>query len=414
MHIFKLFRPRLARLFRSEPIPRAEGASRRAVTLGLGGRFADELLGGLPDVLMPTLQRTLGLRYSQVGVLALVLDYVGAVVEPANGLLIDLWQRRWLMAWGAALLGLAVIVIGAATSFFMLVLGFALYGLGSGPLAHTADAVLVEAHPTAPARIFARATSIDTVGALLAPLFVAAALWGGLDWRWLLIGAGLAALGYAALLASTRFPAPAAREDGEASGWRSARANLRLVLSSRRAIAWLAFLLLHDLYEAPLLLRTIWLSEVVGLGQAQVGLYRALEMAVTLGALIWLDRWLVRATARRVLLVAVASLLVLYPLWVLVPGIWPRVALAVPLNFFSALIWPVARAQSLASVSGRPGTVTAVRSLFGLAPLAFGVSVLAEATSLTTAMLAVPVAALALMSVLAWAMPRVVGAGGEA
>ena len=290
--------PRLPRLRfpRPEPIPRAAGVSRRAVTLGLGGRFTDELLSGLPEVLMPTLQRTLGLRYSQIGVLALVLDYVGAVVEPANGLLIDLWQRRWLMAWGAALLGLSVIVIGAATSFFMLVLGFALFGLGSGPLAHTADAVLVEAHPSAPARIFARATSIDTIGALLAPLLVAAALWGGLDWRWLPVAAGVGALGYAALLATTRFPAPATREEGEASAWRSARANLRLVLSSRRAIVWLAFLLLHDLYEAPLLLRTIWLSEEVGLGQAQIGLYRALEMAVSLGALLWLDRWLIRAT----------------------------------------------------------------------------------------------------------------------
>ncbi len=404
---------RIPRMFQSEPIPRAEGVSRRVVTLGLGGRFTDELLSGLPEVLMPTLQRTLGLRYAQVGLLALVLNSVCALVEPANGLLIDLWRRRWLLAWGAALIGLAVIVIGAATSFFMLAAGFALYGLGGGPLAHTADAVLVEAHPSAPARIFARATSLDTVGALLAPLLVAAAFWGGLDWRWLLIGAGLAALGYAALLASTRFPAPAGRAHGEAKGWRAARANLRLVLSSRRAVAWLAFLLLHDLFDAPLVLRAIWLTEEVGLGQAQVGLYRALEMAVALVALLWLERRLLRTTPRRVLLVAVSALLVLYPSWVLVPGVWPRVALALPLNFCSALIWPLATAQSLASVSGRPGTVTAVRSLFGLAPLSLGVSLLAEATSLTTAMLLVPVAALVLMVLLAWSR-RVVGPPSEA
>jgi hypothetical protein len=120
--------------------------------------------------------------------------------------------------------------------------------------------------------------------------------WGGLNWRWLPIGLGLGAFVNAALLTTTLFPAPATREDGETSAWRSARANLWLVLSSRRAIAWLAFLLLHDLYEAPLLLRTIWLSEQVGLGQAEIGLYRALEMAVSLGALLWLDRWLISAT----------------------------------------------------------------------------------------------------------------------
>jgi MFS family permease len=405
---------RIPRFLRAGPIPRAEGVSRRVVTLSLGGRFTDEVLSGLPDVLMPTLQRTLGLRYSQVGVLALVLNYVASVVEPANGLLIDLWQRRWLMAWGAAVVGLAVIVMGLATSFFVLVLGFALYGLGSGPLAHTADAVLVEAHPSAPARIFARATSLDTIGAMLAPLLVAATLWGGLDWRWLLVGLGLGAFVYAALLASTNFPAPANREQAEASVWRTARTNLRLVLSSREAIAWLAFLLLHELFEAPLVLETIWLSEVVGLGQAQVGLYRALEMAIALAGLAWLDRWLVRATARRVLLIAIGALLVLYPSWVLVPGVWPRVALAVPLNFLGAAIWPVAKARSLTSVTGRPGTVTAVSSLFGFVPMALGVSLLAEATSLTTAMLVVPVVALALMALLAWAMPRVVRPPDEA
>ena len=64
MRIPRLPRPRFPR---PEPIPRAAGVSRRAVTLGLGGRFTDELLSGLPEGLMPTLQRTLGLRYSQIG-----------------------------------------------------------------------------------------------------------------------------------------------------------------------------------------------------------------------------------------------------------------------------------------------------------------------------------------------------------
>ncbi|MEE8421491.1 MAG: MFS transporter, partial [Dehalococcoidia bacterium] len=354
---------------------------------------------------MPTIQRSLGLRYSQIGLLVLALNYVAAVVEPVTGLLTDVWERRWLLAWGAAVSGAAVIVIGAAQAFPLLLLGFALYGLGSGPLAHTADAVLVEAHPTVPTRIFARATSLDTVGAMLAPLLVAAALWAGVDWRWLLAGAGVAALGYGAALALTRFPRPAGRDDGEAAdGWSGIRRNVRLVLSSRSALAWLAFLFALDLFEAAFFLKTVWLAEEVGLGQGQVALYRALEMAIMLASLLWLDRWLVRAATRRVLLISIASFAVLYPGWLLIPGVWPRVALAFPLNFFAATLWPVARAEALASVPGRPGTVTAVSSLFGLAPLALGVGVLAEALSLTAAMLLVPAVALVLMALLAWRM----------
>lgn len=400
--------------WRPRPIPRAEGVSDRVVGLALAGRFTDELLGGLPDVLMPTIQRSLGLRFTQVGLLALALNYVAVVAEPVSGLLIDVWQRRWLMAWGAIVLGGAVIVMGAAQAFPLLLLGFALYGLGSGPLAHTADVVLVEAHPEAPGRIFARATSLDTAGAMLAPLLVAAGVWAGVDWRWLLAGAGTAAFGYGALLAATRFPRPARHDDGDApGGWRGVRQNIALVLSSRAALAWLAFLLAFDLVEAPLFLKTIWLAERVGLSQGEVAVYRVLEMAIALVSLLWLDRWLVRATPRRVLAISIASLIVLFPAWLLIPGIWSRVLLAFPLNFFQAMIWPIAKSESLSSVPGRPGTVTAVNSLFGLAPLALGVGALAEVWSLTAAMLVVISVGLVLMALVLWHVPAPADGGPD-
>ncbi|MDP6607323.1 MAG: MFS transporter [Dehalococcoidia bacterium] len=394
------------RTWRPKSIPRAQGVSDRVVGLALAGRFTDELLGGLPDVLMPTIQRSLGLRFTQVGLLALALNYVAVVVESISGLLTDVWERRWLLAWGATVLGGAVIVMGAARAFPVLLLGFALYGLASGPLAHTADVVLVEAHPQTPGRIFARATSLDTVGAMLAPLLVAAAVWAGLDWRWLLAGAGATALGYGALLAATRFPRSARHDDGGApGGWSGVRQNIALVLSSRAALAWLAFLFAFDLVEAPLFLKTIWLAERVGMSQGEVALYRVLEMAIVLVSLLWLDRWLVRATPRRLLAISIAALIVLFPAWLLIPGVWSRVLLAFPLNFFQAMIWPIAKSESLSSVPGHPGTVTAVNSLFGLAPLTLGVGALAELWSLTAAMLVVIGAGLALMALVLWRVP---------
>ncbi len=82
----------------------------------------------------------------------MTLNYVVAIVEPINGLLIDLWKRPLLMASGAAGFGLATMVIGAAPTFLVLLLGFAIYGLASGPLAHTAGVVLVESYPETPDR----------------------------------------------------------------------------------------------------------------------------------------------------------------------------------------------------------------------------------------------------------------------
>ena len=392
-------------------IPRAEGVSDRVVRLGFAGRFVDELLSGLFDVLMPTFRSHFGLSLAQVGLLPTVLNYVAAVVEPLNGLLIDTWNRRWLFAGGAAFCGLSLVAMGLAQGYALLLLGFVLYGIGSGPLAHTADVVLVEAHPEAPSRIYARATSLDTLGALTAPLLVTAGVWLDVDWRWLLVGAGALGVVYAYLLARTRFPAATGAavedEDADEGGFvRTARRNIAAVLSSRRALGWLAVLLAYDLVEAPMAFHTVWLAEEVGMSQALIGLYRALEMAVGLVAVLYLDGWLRRTSPRRVLLIASAGLVVLFPAWLLVPGVWTRFVLGVPLSFLSAMIWPIAKGESLSSVPGRPGTVTAVNSLFGLLPLTLVFGVLSESFGLTQMMVVVHVGALIVLIGVVLLLPR--------
>ncbi len=394
-----------------KPIPRQPEASSRAVVAGLGGRFADELLSGLPDVLMPTFRATFGLSYAQISLLALALNYVAVVVEPVAGVLIDLWSRRWLMAWGAFFTGLSILLMGLAPTFLLLLLAFACYGLCSGPLAHTADVVLVEAHPEAPDRIFARATVLDTVGALLSPLLITGALWLGLSWRWPLLAAGAGGLLYALLLLRTGFPPPANGATEHDSPWQGLRANLALVLRDRQMWRWLLFLLAFDLLEAPGAFRTVWLHEQVGMSQALVGVYRALEMAVSLVSLLVLDHWLQRWTPRGILRLAVAGLLVLIPLWLLLPGAATRFLLALPLNFLLAVFWPIGRAQSLTSVPGRAGTVTALNSLFALVPLPLLFGLLAEAITLTAATVFVQIGALLLLALLVWRMPGTATAG---
>lgn len=394
-----------------KPIPRQPGASRRAIVAGLGGRFADELLSGMPDVLMPTFRATFGLSYAQISLLSLALNYVAVVVEPVSGVLIDLWSRRWLMAWGAFFTGLSILLMGLAPTFLLLMLAFACYGLGSGPLAHTADVVLVEAHPEAPDRIFARATVLDTLGALLSPLLVTGALWLGLSWRWPLLAAGASSLLYALLLLRTHFPPPANGGAEHDNPWQGIRANLGLVLRDRQMWRWLLFLLALDLLEAPHAFTTVWLHEQVGMSQALVGVYRALEMAVMMVSLIVLDHWLQRWSPRAILRVAIAGLLVVVPLWLLAPGVGARFLLALPMNFLYAVFWPIGRAQSLTSVPGRAGTVTALTALFGLIPFPLLVGLLAEAVTLTTTILVVELGALLLFALLVARMPADATAG---
>lgn len=357
-------------------------------------------------MLMPALRAQFGLSYTQISFLDLALRYVAAVVEPGADLLIDVWQRRWLLAWGAAALGLSIILLGLAPNYLFLLAAFAVYGLGSGPLAHTADVVLVEAHPRAPNRVFARATMIDTVGALLSPLLVTLALWVGLPWRWLLVALGGSALIYSLMLLRTTFPAPAAGQSDEHDTLLAGvRQNLRVVLSSREVWRWLLFLFLFELLETPFIFKTVWLNEHVGLSQALVGVYRAFEMAIDLSSLLILDRWLTRQDAKRILQVANVALLVLIPLWLFTPGIWTRFLLALPLNFFFALYWPIGRAQSLSSAPGRAGAVTAVNALFGLVPFSLLFGLLAQWMTLTAATFWVCLTALLLLILLTRELP---------
>ncbi|MFN2221324.1 MAG: MFS transporter [Chloroflexota bacterium] len=387
-------------------LPRADGVSDRVVGIALAARFMDELLSGLPTVLMPTIRAQLGLSYTQVSLLGLTMAYVSAFIEPVNGLLIDLWKRPWLMAWGAAGIGLGTMVMGLAPTMALLLLGFAIYGLASGPLAHTADVVLVESYPETPGRIYTRATALDTVGALLGPLAVTVTIWLGLEWRWLMVALGFSSLLYALLILRTRFPARRGHEqhDGQ-QFWRSLRGNLRAVLGNRGARRWLAFLFVLAILESPIQFTAIWLREQVGMSQALIGLYRTLEMAVGLVSLLYLDRWLSRRTYRRVLLIASVMLLFLYPAWLWLPGIWPRFILAIPISFLFAVFWPIGKAQSLAAVPGRGGTITAFQSLLGLVPLPLFFGLLAESIDLSRAMLWVYAGAILMMILLAWRMP---------
>jgi FSR family fosmidomycin resistance protein-like MFS transporter len=384
-------------------------ASRRAAPLALFARFADELLFGAADVLRPTLRTALDLSYTQLGLLSLALQYVAAVVEPANGLLIDVWRRKWLLAFGALGIGVATVLVGIAPTFLALLLAFAIYGAGSGPLAHTADVVLVEGHEASRAsRIFARATALDTVGALLGPALVTAWLWGGLDWRVLLVLLGAAAVAYSLVLAATEFAPPPGHHEGSAQPLLAdLRDNVRAVLADREALYWLVYLRVFYVVEAPASFRAVWLVEQGGMSQALAAGYVAINTACGLLGVLALERWLHRRSRQRVLLVAAVGMSALFPLWFAAAGSTALLfALGAPLAFLVALHWPIARAASLNTASRRPGAVSAVNSVTGLLPVTLAIGALAEVVGLTAASLGAHLLASLALVALAWWMPR--------
>jgi MFS family permease len=284
-----------------------------------------------------------------------------------------------------------MLAMGLAPSYAVLALGFALFGVGSGPLVLTADVLVVESFPEAAERAFGRATFLDTVGALAGPGLVALAAAARLSWRAVLVALGGGAALYAVALAATTFPSPGrARHSEPGRRGRAGQlvANALVVLRHPRARRWLLVLLCFDLFEAAFILKYIWLHDAVGLSQGQVALYAAGEQVVDLIALVLLDRWLLRTGARDVFRIAAAALLVLPAAWVAAPGLAGRVAVGVPLAFAHALLWPVAKAQSLTAVPDLGGASQAITALFPLVPLALVEARLADAVGVGPAMAA--------------------------
>lgn len=368
--------------------------SDRAVVLAFIARFTDEVLYGAVDVLLPTLKRVFGLSLVQLGLLSQVLSWVALAVEPPTAALVDLRSRRRLMAIGAVVVGLAMLVMGTAPSYVMLVAAFALYGVGSGPLVNTADVIVVESFPDAPERAYNRATFFDTVGALLGPAVVAVTVAAGVSWRVTLGVLGGFTVAYAVALARTRMPAPGLRGPNaiDAHHERDSHvvatliANVRDVLRHHDARRALIVLLCFDVFEAAFLLKYVWLHESVGLSEPWVAAYAVGEQAVDLVALLVLDRWLVRRDAGRVLRVAAVALVALPAVWVVAPGIAGRVVAGIPLAFAYTIVWPLAKARSLTAVPSLAGATQAITTLFPVVPLALFEAWLAATIGLGTAM----------------------------
>ena len=232
-----MFSLRLIRIARLDRLERRDGVSDRAVALVFVARFADEVLAGAWTVLTPTFRAVFRLSLVQVGFLSQIVSWVALVVEPIAAAQIDLRERRSIMAMGGFAVAGSVLVMGIAPSYAVLACGFAIYGLGSGPLAHTADVVVVEAFPLAAERAYGRATFLDTVGALAGPGLVALAAAVGLSWRVLLVSLALCVAVYGAALARTVFLAPShVPEPGRRLASRLL-ANARTVLRNPRARA---------------------------------------------------------------------------------------------------------------------------------------------------------------------------------
>jgi len=315
---------------------------------------------------------------------------VGGFLELPLGILAGQGRRRRLAILGGGIIFvLTLIGVASARSFVVLMCAFVAFYPASGAFVSLTQAEIMDAWPDRQARVMARWDLAGSAGAMAGPLLLTAVLASGGGWRaGYLVLAGISALVW--LGAYLRRPAVSAvsapedeEEEPERQPWIARAREIAPVIGRALrdwgTLRWLLLIevgdLLVDVFTGFL---ALYLVDVVHLTPAVA----ALAIAVRLGAALAGDAALVvileRAGDLTVLRVSAVAAALLYPGFLLVPGVVPKLAVLAALSAATAPWYPVLQARLYGSLPGRSSVAVTLSSAAGLAaglgPLAVGLA----------------------------------------
>jgi FSR family fosmidomycin resistance protein-like MFS transporter len=316
---------------------------------------------------------------------------VGGLLELPLGVLAGQGRgRRLAILGGGIIFVLALLGVASARSFAVLLGTFVAFYPASGAFVTLTQAEIMDAWPDWQAPVMARWNLAGSIGAVAGPLLLTVVLASGGGWRvGYLVLAGLAALIW---LARSRPgpPGPAASrpagdaDSGDADGeeadgrpWGVRAREVVAALRDWRTLRWLLLVevadLLVDVFTGFL---ALYLVDVAHMTPAVA----ALAIAVRLGAMLAGDAALVvileRAGDLAVLRASAVAAALLYPGFLLVPGIVPKLVILAALSAATTPWYPLLQARLYGSLPGRSSVAVTLSSAAGLAgglgPLAVG------------------------------------------
>jgi len=366
--------------------------------------LADELFDGTKSAAMPLIRHDLSLDYAQVGLLAAVPVVVGGILELPIGIASGTGRRRrrFILIGGLAFAG-SVLAVGFAGSFATLLVALTVFFPASGAFVSLTQSELMDSAAERQAQHMARWTLAGSAGAVLGPLLVAAVLATGGSWRQAVFAVAAAAfLVWLAVagVGGRDLPDAGRAEPDDDAGWPGWRAVIGIARSSG-ALRLLFLLQIADLLlDVLTAFLAIYLVTAAGASPSVAALGVAVRLGAGLAGDVLLLRLLERCDSRRVLRVSGWLALVLFPAFLLVPGLGPKLAALAALTLATAPWYPVLTAELYRSLPGRSGLAVTLSSGAGLVgslgPLAVGL--LAQSFGLSwamTALCAVPLIMLA-------------------
>jgi MFS transporter, FSR family, fosmidomycin resistance protein len=348
----------------------------------LAVELVDELAGGVKSAALPLIRRDLDLSYGQIGLLESAPLLLGSIMELPLGILAGHGRRRRrAVLLGGVLFTLTLIGAAVARSFAGLLVAFVLFFPASGAFVSLTQSGLMDADPGRREQHMARWELAGSSGALAGPVLVIAVLAAGGGWRSAyLVLAAAAAAAWAGVARKPPVPAPADPGDPPPTSPLPFTAAVRRALGALRqpgVIRWLVLLqasdLLLDVFTGFL---ALYLVAVAHATPEQA----ALGVAIRLGAGLAGDAVLIPALSHvsgLVLLRASAAVTAaVFPAFLLVGGLVPKLLLLGCLSMVTAPWYPVLQAELYGSLPDDSGVVVSLSSAAGLlggaVPLAVG------------------------------------------
>jgi len=327
--------------------------------------FLDEFVYGAREAAWPLIRDDLRLSYGQIGLLLGLPNLLNHLVEPALGILGDVWKRRALILGGGVLFALALLATGLSRGYGLLMLSFLLLNPASGAFVTLSQATLMDADPTRHEQNMARWTAAGSVGVVLGPLALGAA--ASLGWGWRGPFFLFAALTVPLVALVGRAPFPSAHGEGMRPNLRETLTNAWRALRRGDVLRWLILLPFSDLMLDVLLgFLALYFVDVVGVNPAQAGMAVAMWTGAGLVGDLLLIPLPERVRGLSYLRLSVVAEGALFVAFLLLPGLWPKLVVLALLGLLNAGWYSILKARSYSAMPGQSGTVMALDNLFGL------------------------------------------------
>ena len=344
----------------------------------LAVEFLDELAFGVRETAWPLIRDDLHLTYTQVGIVLSVPVIFGNLVEPAVGILGDVWRRRALVLTGGVVYAVAIVLFGLSPNFAALLFAACLSNPAAGAFVGLSQATLMDTAPARREQNMARWTLAGSLGNSAGPAAVGLCVWAGLSWRWNFVSVGVLMLAAVALVRRQPFENGARSAAGQtrAAFIEGVRVALR-ALRSRAVLRWLLLLKLGDFtYDVLRGFLALYFVDVVGAGEARAALAVVVWTWVGLAGDFLLLPLLERVRGLSYLRVSTSVVALLFPALLLAEGFATKLVVLGLLGFANAGWYAILKAQLYEELPGRSGTAMTLGNVFGLVggliPLALG------------------------------------------